>query len=112
MEKRDDMNEKVEGVMQSLDGIKRADPGPWFFSRLSQRLGSNPRSPWFYIGAFLSRPSVAISGVMAVLILNLVLLLNQQSEVETASLPLNFSSENEYITASNSSYDYENLVQP
>lgn len=96
--------------MQSLDEIQKANPGPWFFTRLSARLVAQRRSAWFAIGSFLSRPAVAISGIMGVLLLNMALLLNERKEVKTARVPQTVT-ENEYITASNS-FDYENLVQP
>jgi hypothetical protein len=112
MEKRDELAGKVDEVMESLDGIHRADPGPWFFTRLSQRLRTQPKSVWVSVGAFLSRPAIAISGIAAVLMLNLVLLLNEKKEVETASLRQPVVTENDYITASTSSFEYENLVQP
>ena len=103
---------KVEEVLESLDGIKRADPGPWFFSRLSAKLVVQPRSPWFLVGSFLSRPAVAITGVMAIILLNLAVLLNERKDVKSSAQLPQVVTENEYITASNSSFDYENLVQP
>ncbi|RYY61818.1 MAG: hypothetical protein EOO05_05015 [Chitinophagaceae bacterium] len=111
MEKKDLQAGRVDEVMESLDGIKRADPGPWFFSRLSAKLVHQQRSIWFSVGSFLSRPAVAVSGIMGILLLNMVLLLNEQKEVKTVKLP-QVVTENEYVTASNSSFDYENLVQP
>ena len=111
MEKKDLQAGKVEKAMESLDGIQRADPGPWFFTRLSPKLVGQPRSSWFAVGSFLSRPAVAVTGVMGILLLNMALLLNEQKEVKTVKVP-QVVTENEYITASNSSFDYENLVQP
>lgn len=113
MKQSDDMNKRVEEVMSSLDGMKQADPGPWFFSRLNNRLVNQRKSLWSKTGSFLSRPAVAFSGIIAVLVLNVVLLINEQnvSPVKaTSSHPI--VTDNEYITASNSSFEYENLVQP
>ena len=112
MENRDEQARKVDEVMDSLEGIHRADPGPWFFARLSQRLRTQPKSLWVSVSAFLSRPAIAISGIAAVLVLNLVLLLNEQKDVETASMRQPVVTGNDYITASTSSFEYENLVQP
>lgn len=112
MEKREKQAGRIDEVMGSLDGIERADPGPYFFTRLSARLVAQPKSLWYAVGSFLSRPAVAVGGIMGILLLNLALLLHEQKEVQTVAKFPQPAAENEYITASNSSFDYENLVQP
>jgi len=109
--------ERVEEIMNSLDGIRRAEPAPWFFTRVQARLSRNDRSVWSHIGAFLSRPVVAAGGLLVIVLLNGVLLLNQGSSSQTSSETASqtdqqLAADNEYITATNSSFEYENLVQP
>lgn len=107
------MTDQVETALNSLDGIRRADPGPWFLGRVNNRIAGQRRTMWSSLGGFLSRPSVAFSGIFAILVLNVVLLLNERKESVVATrAPQAIVSDNEYITASNSSFDYENLVQP
>ena len=38
MKHRDDIEKRVEETLNSLDGIKRASPQPWLFTRIKARL--------------------------------------------------------------------------
>ena len=106
------LTERVEDTMGSLDNIQRADPGPWFYGRLSARL-ANGRSAWYAVGAFLSRPAVAFSAILGVLVLNVFLLAGEESSGSaTAGNQQGVVTENEYITATNSSFEFENVAQP
>jgi hypothetical protein len=104
---------KIERTLESLDGMQRATPQPWFFTRVKARLQREERSVWESIGSFLSKPAVAMAGLGLILILNLFVLFKQDNLHEAtnvANQPVQLS-DSESILASNSSFDYEN-VQP
>src|SRR5690349_15996006 len=111
MKQRNDMEKRVEEALGSLDGIQRAEPQPWLFSRVKARMIQEEKTPWGTIGSFLARPAIAIAGLCFILVLNGVLLFNEEKEstpvVSTSDLPL----DSESMVASSSSFDYENLVQ-
>ena len=113
-----DIEKRVEEALNSLDGIKRATPQPWLFSRVKARLSreeAEERTVWGTIGSFLSRPVVAVAGVCLILLFNGVLLFNQQSQSSSNGIAIQNEmqpSDSESFVASNSSFDFENLVQP
>ena len=115
MKQKNDIGKKVEETLNSLDGIQRATPLPWLFSRVKGRLmRQEEKTVWETIGSFLSRPAIAIAGLCLILILNGFLLFNREKESPSATLisqneqPL----DNESLIASSSSFDYETFVQP
>jgi len=117
MKQGNDIEKRVEETLNSLDGIKRATPQPWLFSRIKARLSreeAEERTLWGTMGSFLSRPAVAIAGLCLILLFNGALLLNQPGESSSAIAVQNEQtpSDSESFIASSSSFDFENLVQP
>lgn len=50
----DFLNKKVDEVMQSMDGIRRAAPRPFLFTRLEARM-QNERNVWNKLTSFVAR---------------------------------------------------------
>lgn len=114
MEQKRTIDGKIENALESLDGIQRATPQPWFYTRVKARLQREEKTVWESIGSFLSKPAVAMAALTAILMLNIVMLSKQnhlQDVASIASQPVQVT-DSESIIASNSSFDYENLVQP
>jgi hypothetical protein len=115
MKQRKDIEKRVAETLNSLDGIQRAEPQPWLFSRVKGRLMQEEKTGWGMVGSFLSRPVIAIAGLCIILMLNGFLLFNQEKESTSATI---LTSQNEQpvdsesLIASSSSFDYETLVQP
>ena len=94
MDKRPDIEKKAEKALESLDNVKRAEPQPFFYTRLRAR-------------SYLARPAVAIVGLCLILAFNVVILVQK----ETTPSPTSFvetPQEDDNIFAVNT-YDYENL---
>ena len=118
MKYNDEIEKKVEEVLSSLDGIKRAQPQPWLFSRIKARLGreqAEEQTVWGALGSFLSKPAVAIASLCVILLFNGILLFNQPAETPATIIAAQgeqSGSDSESYIASSSSFDFENLVQP
>jgi hypothetical protein len=113
MKQQSDIEKRVEDVLKSLDGIQRAEPQPWLFSRVKGRLLKEDKTSWETISSFLSKPAVAIAGLFLILGLNGVLVYNQQAGNSVAAIQTELQpNDSESLIASSSSFDYENLVQP
>lgn len=114
MKQGNDIEKRVDDALNSLDGIQRAEPQPWLFSRVKVRLMQEEKTAWGMVGSFLARPAIAIAGLCFVLMLNGFLLFNQDKASSSTILtnqneqPL----DSESLIASSSSFDYETLVQP
>ncbi len=110
MKPGNDINQKIEGALNSLDGVQRAEPQPWLYARILKRLSRDEdRSVWGSISSFLARPTVAIAGLCLILVLNGVLLFKEEKEADIVLTDQAVDSES--LMASSSSFEYENLVQ-
>lgn len=116
MKQRNDIEKRVEEALNSLDGIQRAAPQPWLFSRIKQRLAAGEdRTVWGAIGGFLEKPAIAIAGLCFILIVNVFLVFNSQQKENAAALfsaQADQPTDSESLIASSSSFDYETLLQP
>ena len=112
MKTRPDIDKKVEEALSSLDGIRRAEPAPFFYTRVIGRL-QRKESVWEKAGSFIARPAVVTAGLVLILAVNISILFSQQTSTKTntpvSSITEDLKTDNEYILASSSSFDYENL---
>ena len=108
MDKRPDIGKRAEKALESLDGMKRAEPQPFFYTRLIARLERGEKNVWELAGSFLARPAVAIVGLCLILAFNVVILV-QKETTTTPTYALDNTQDDESIFASTTSYDYENL---
>jgi hypothetical protein len=96
----------IDAILNSLEGVQRATPGPFFFTRVSARLQREQKSFWQMIAGVISRPSVAITGLCLVLLANIWVAVTQ-SEKTASAQSTEMTLTDEYAIASNSFYYYE-----
>lgn len=65
---------RIDEVLSSLDGLKRATVSPFFYTRLRAALEREATSPWQQVGYWLTRPSVALTTGLVILVMNAFLL--------------------------------------
>ena len=114
MSKQPDIDKRIEKILDSLEGIKRAEPQPFFYTRLIGRLQRNEKSSWETMGSFLAKPVVVIVSLCFILVFNAFLLFRTTSEkttTPTVATEQGLITDNESILASSSSFDYENFDQ-
>lgn len=116
MNRRTDIEQKVQEALESLDGIQRAEPQPYFYTRLKARLQRDERTVWETIGSFMSRPAVVAAGLCMVVVLNVFVLFRQDTATVASANPVmpslgDLVTDNEYVLATSSSFDYENFDQ-
>lgn len=111
MNRQPDFKKKADQTLKSLEGIQRAEPQPYFFTRVKARLERGEKNIWEVMGVFLARPAIAFSGLCLILAINIFIL----TKKDTVSTQLNAvqntqvtEDENILAVASNT-YDYENL---
>jgi hypothetical protein len=110
MKQKPDMENKIESVLDSLDGIHRASPRPYFFARLQAKMAKGERD-WGGLIGFISRPVYALAMVCIVLSINTWIVFKDTDD----SLPVNaFSAtgsndtpEEEYNVAVITFYNYD-----
>jgi hypothetical protein len=75
MTRKDHIEQLVDATLSSLDGIQRAQPAPFFRTRLMARLEAGRSSALYRFVGMISRPAFAITIAVVFLLLNGVLLL-------------------------------------
>lgn len=104
----DFLNKKIDEVLQSTDGINRAAPRPFLFTRLEARM-QNERNVWNKLSSFVARPVVAFACICLVLIINaMVILLSDTSGNSLTQQGSELATADEYSQVSYNLYDFEN----
>jgi hypothetical protein len=115
MNRQPDSGKKADKALESLEGIQRAEPQPYFYTRLTGRLQRDEKNLWATAGSFLAKPVVVAICLGFVLVFNAFIVFRKDT-VKESSLAVQQTeqqlvSDNEYVLASGSSFDYENLDQ-
>ena len=100
------LNKKIDDVMQSMDGITRATPRPFLFTRLEARMQSE-KNIWSKISSFAARPVVAFACVCFVLIINAMVIFTSGNATTQQGPEL--ATADEYSQVSYNLYDFENF---
>lgn len=99
-------NKNIDNIIDSLNGIQRATPGPFFFTRVSARVQREQKSPWQQLARLVARPAIAITGLCLVLLINILAVINR-SEVTVSNQNTEVVLADEYAISSSSLYYYE-----
>ncbi len=98
---KDPADQKIEEILQSLDGIQRATPKPFLLTRINARLNNNVKSIWDRVAIFVARPATAIISLCMLLIVNLsVMVLHKPLRGNSVTeKQVTFSDEEEYSSS-------------
>lgn len=96
--------ENIDAVLDSLEGIERATPGAFFFTRVSARLQHEQKSPWQEMARLIARPAVAISGLCLVLLINVWVVVTGSEEQASIQNPEMVLADEYAVTSSNLYY--------
>jgi len=66
----ENIERKVQETLNSLDGVQKAGPGPFFFTRVQAQLQRQRGSGWERAVSFITRPSIALTGLCLIILLN------------------------------------------
>jgi hypothetical protein len=68
--KKQEIENRIETALSSLDHVSRVGPGPFFYTRVLARLSKNDRTLWEKISIFISRPAIAFAVICMVISIN------------------------------------------
>lgn len=75
MNKQDQIHKLIEEALGSVDDIKRAAPRPFLLTRINASMHKGAESAWEKAGWFIGRPAVAFTGLCLVLLVNVMVIL-------------------------------------
>lgn len=103
------MSENIESTLNSLDGLQRATPGPFFYTRVSARLLNRQKTVWESLSQLLARPAIVVAGLCFVVIVNILAIIKQPATTTSVAATSELmSSPDEYTLAASNFYDIEN----
>lgn len=104
------LKRKVDEAMQSLDGIEKASPRPFFFTRLEARM-QREKSKWEIISSFVARPIIVVASICLVIILNVAVILSSSAFSNSTDKQSNeIATADEYNSVSALPYEYVNAT--
>ena len=74
MQKNKDIHKMADKVLESLDGLQRAEPNPFLYTRVMARINREHDSTWEKIANLFSRPVMAFATVILFVVINAVVL--------------------------------------
>lgn len=102
------LNRKIDATIQSLDGIEKASPKPFFFTRLEARM-QKEKSKWETFSSFVGRPLVAFACICLIIIINAAVIFSTTQFKATADQSNNeLATADEYNSVSAPLYEFVN----
>jgi hypothetical protein len=99
---------KIDEVMQSLNGVEKASPSPFFFTRLEARM-EREKSSWEKISSFVAKPVVAFACICLVIMINAwVIFSSCNSQNSTDQQTSELATTDEYNLVSSTFYEFVN----
>jgi hypothetical protein len=109
MNKKDNIQQRIDEALSSMDDAQRAMPKPFLLTRIMARMNAVKETWWEKTGRLISRPSFAIAGLGALIALNvLVFTLNHSSVSNSAAEQTSFVTTGDFSAANATINDIEN----
>ena len=99
------LEREVDKTLNSIEGIKRAVPEPYLFTRVKASLEREEKSAWYTAVTFMSRPSVAFTTIVLAVFINALIVFELRSETSQPSGEEEQLFANEYNLTNNTIYD-------
>ena len=113
MKDKTTIDNHLDKVLNSVEGIQRATPTPFFYTRLMAKLERNDQSSWQRISSFVGRPVIAFATILLVICINIFAIYsNSDSTINTTEVntidKTDIASVDEYTQVTSTIYDIEN----
>lgn len=102
----------VEETISSLDGTRRAEAKPFLLTRVLARVQATDAGTdniWTKAGAFLSRPSIALAGLLFIILVNAVIIISNVNDDRNNTVQQLSAAKDEFAINVISIYDTENM---
>ena len=105
MQKDKDISKLIDGVLESLDGLQRAEPNPFLYTRVMARINREHDSTWEKIANLFSRPVVAFATVILFIAINAIVLFKNTDDSATITQEPTLLAGNDFGLSVTSFYD-------
>ncbi|MBZ4189800.1 hypothetical protein [Niabella beijingensis] len=102
--------EHIDAILDSFDGIKRAETRPFMYTRVRARIQEESNF-WMKTSSVITRPLVAVCCLVSIITVNVYLIIDadhrQKAEtMATAGTESDILQNENFILASNTGYDF------
>jgi len=106
MSKKINIDQQVNETLESLEGIQKASPGHFFFTRVQARLHKAHKDVWDQVLSFISRPAVVMATVILILLIDVIALTNTEQSENMQATEKSHALDEEYDFSIATIYDY------
>ena len=106
------IDQLVEETIGSLDGAGRAEAKPYLLTRVLARIQAEEAvadNIWTKAGAFLSRPSIALAGLLFIVLVNAAIIISNVNDDRNNTVQQLSAAKDEFAINVISIYDTENM---
>ena len=105
MSNHNDIQKLVDDTLDSLNGIQRAEPIPFLFTRVMALVNNKQNSVWEKLAYVFSKPAVAFATVILFIAINAVVLFSVAGNSPSAPQEPALMAGNDFGLSVNSIYD-------
>lgn len=107
MSTKTDIGSKMEEVLNSLGGIRRATPRPFLYTRIMARISKDATTTrWEKMASYISKPSYAFATIVLFLLINVAVIFHFSANTKPVARDnTTVVSDNEYSLSVSSLYD-------
>lgn len=118
MSKQEEINKRVEATINCLDNVTPVTPQPFFYTRLKARIEKEEQagnSVWNTLTGIFVKPAVLAVSLTLLIAVNALFFVffdrdGNSSAIADSNTEQTLFTDNNYIIASNSSFDYETYI--
>ena len=102
---------KIENSINSLQHLQKAEPRPFFYTRLTARMNNIKQSIWERFSVFITQPATAIAGLLIIIMMNFFAAYTNANYTAAADQPETSTATtvDEYTQVATNLYDLENI---
>ena len=109
MNRKMDIDKKVDDALNSIDAIERASVPPFFFTRLEARMQKG-KTFWEKTSVFLTNPVFAFGSICIILFFNIYVITSTPATgMDMAQQTNELATLDEYSQVSSNLFEFENL---
>lgn len=103
--------QKIENILNSIDGIEKAEPRPFFFGRLQERMKDTAVKSSFVerFTALVARPSIAFAAIIIIVFVNVFVVLNHSKSTQSNTATSDLATIDEYSQLNTAFFESEKL---
>ena len=102
------IQQQVEASLNSLDGISKASPSPYFYTRIIAKLSNSQQTIWEKFSVIITRPVVAFACMCIIVLMNIIAVYSN-SNTTSVSDQNEIAATDELTQATPAFYELENI---